>query len=144
MADGVVTACVVAWLERDDAQFDTAAGVDGDHQAEIDRLRVLVDESERALLGRPPAHLVGVDRGKIRAAFEEDSARLAELEREQTLAVLPSPVDGVTAENFPGLPLERRRAVVDYLVDILVLPVGRGRAAGEDSIDVTPKRRRSA
>jgi len=141
LVDKVVTDVIVAWLARDGATFDIPAGPVVDHRGEAEALRILVDQAEDALLGNPAEHLRDVSPAGIRRNLAKHRARLEELEQAEILASLPAPTDGVTAENFPGLPLERRRGVVNYLVDVVIRPATRGRWTGTDGIEVTPKRR---
>ena len=68
------------------------------------------------------------------------AARLAELERTEALARVPGPVEGVTPARWTALPLERRRAVVAYLVDVALLPA-RSPHFDPELIQITRKRR---
>ena len=68
------------------------------------------------------------------------AARLAELERAEALARVPGPLEGVTPARWAALPLERRRAVVAYLVDVVLLPA-RSPHFDRKLIKITRKRR---
>lgn len=140
LVDRVVTDVVVDWLARSGATFDQESGPAVDHRVEIDAVRIFIAELEDALIGSPTERLEGASLEGVRRNLAKQRAHLDKLERTEVLATLPSPVDGVTAENFPGLLLERRRAVIAHLVDVVLLP-GRGRGTREDSVLVTPKRR---
>lgn len=142
LVDRVVVRCVTAWLARDGAAFDAGrAGPAVDVRGQVDALRVLVAEAEDALLGNPPEHLKGVSLAAVRRNLDRHRARLEELQRSEVLSGLPSPVEGVTPENLGSLPLERRRAVVAYLVQVTIRPAVVGRRAGEDTVSVVPKPR---
>lgn len=135
VADDAVTVRVAAWLARDGVTFEDERPPAVDRGTELETLRVLVAQAEDALLGNPAEHLVGVSHAAVRRNLDRHRGRLVELEQAEILAALPGPMVGVTAENFPGLELERRRGVVDHLVAVTILPGVRG----EDGVQVIPK-----
>jgi len=140
LVDDVVTRFVVGWLARDGVTFDVpdTAVPTHDLRARADVLRLRIGEVEDALIGDPTEDLVGISREGLKRNLARLQKKLEDVEREEKLSVLPSTVHGVTAENFPGLPLDRRRSIVDYLCRVTILPTTRGGRAGEESIDVIP------
>ncbi|MCK9925439.1 recombinase family protein [Frankia sp. AgPm24] len=140
LVDDVVTRFVVGWLMRDGVTFDVPGTAVPAHdlRARADVLRLRISEVEDALIGDPTEDLADVSPDGLKRNLGRLRAKLDQVEREEKLSVLPSALHGVTAENFPGLPLDRRRSVVDYLCRVTVLPTTRGGHAGEESIDVIP------
>jgi hypothetical protein len=71
------------------------------------------------------------------------AAKLADLERAEALALVPGPLEGITPVRWSTLPLERRRAVVSFLVNVRLLPLPSKHHAKDDPelVEITPKRR---
>ena len=71
------------------------------------------------------------------------TARLADLERKEALALVPGPLEAITPARWSTLPLERRRAVVAFLVDVRLMPLPSKRHLHDDPelVEITPKRR---
>jgi hypothetical protein len=60
------------------------------------------------------------------------------------MALVPGPLEGITPARWSTLPLERRRAVVSFLVDVRLMPLPSKRHPYDDPelVKITPKRRR--
>ncbi|CAJ58959.1 MULTISPECIES: recombinase family protein [Frankia] len=140
LVDDVVTRFVVGWLARDGVTFDVpdVAVPTHDLRARADEVRLRISQVEDALVGDPTDDLRDVSVDGLKRNLARLRGKLEDLERDEKLTVLPSALHGVTAENFPGLPLDRRRSIVDYLCKVTVLPTSKGGHAGEESIDVIP------
>ncbi|CAJ61460.1 MULTISPECIES: recombinase family protein [Frankia] len=140
LVDDVVTRFVVGWLARDGVTFDVPdiAVPTHDLRARADEVRLRISQVEDALVGDPTDDLKDVSVDGLKRNLARLRGNLEDLERDEKLTALPSALHGVTAENFPGLPLDRRRSIVDYLCKVTVLPTSKGGHAGEESIDVIP------
>ncbi|ONH49984.1 hypothetical protein CcI49_38010 [Frankia sp. CcI49] len=141
LVDDVVTRYVVGWLVRDGVTFDappTTVTPSGDVRGKADAVRFRIGQVEDALIGDPTEDLVNVSRDGLSRNLARLRAQLEDLERQEALFTVPAELTGVTAENFPGLPFERRRNVIRYLCQTTILPTTKGGHAGEESIDIRP------
>jgi site-specific DNA recombinase len=137
LVDGVVEAYILALLEREGVGAPTPAAVPGDFHGQADALRLRLEQLEDKYSDGDLTR-AGYLRNRDRLA-----AKLADLERKEALAIVPGPLEGVTPERWAALPLERRRAVISYLVDVKLLPLPNKRhdKADPELIEITPKRR---
>ncbi len=134
LVEDVAVGLTLAWLERERvaAEPPVEPGRD-DPRAQADALRAQMERLEdMSVTGE-------ISRDGYRRNRDRILGDLAALERAEALLRVPSPVEGVTAAAWKDLPLDRRRAIVDYLWIVTVLPLGRGRHAGPESIDIKPK-----
>jgi hypothetical protein len=140
LVDDVVNRFVVGWMARDGVTFDVpATAVPAyDVRARVDAVRLRIAQVEDAMVGDPVEDLEHVSPEGLRRNLARLKDTLVDLERQETLTALPSPLHGVTAENFPDLPLDRRRNVVKYLCVVTILPTTSRGHAGPESIDVIP------
>jgi hypothetical protein len=69
------------------------------------------------------------------------AAKLAGLEREEALLRVPGPLEGITPKRWVALPLDPRRAVVGYLVDVKLLPTTGSGHHDPEPVKITRKRR---
>ena len=116
LVDGVVEEYVLALLEREGVGAPTPATVPADVRGNADAVRLRLEQLEDKYADGDLTR-AGYIRNRDRLA-----AKLAELERAEALARVPGPLEGVTPARWAALPLERRRAVVAYLVDVELLP----------------------
>lgn len=121
--DAVVDAYIVGYLRHHGVQ--PATGPTADYRTDIATVQRLVDDHEDALAGNPPPNLVNVSVAGLQRNLARHQARLVDLEAQQALLSVPEALDGVTAESWPALPLDRRRAVIRELVTVTLLPAQR-------------------
>ena len=133
--DEVVEAVVLGFLEREQFTMSTPAEPASD-RARADAVRVKLERLEDKY----------ADEDMSRAAYLRNrdrlTAQLLELERGAILQRVPGPLTDVTPETWSTLSLERRRAVVEFLVDVKLAPVttpGRHYPSPE-LVEVTTKR----
>jgi site-specific DNA recombinase len=74
---------------------------------------------------------------RLRQRLGEVEARMTASSRAPVLAGLAGAAD--VAAKWAALPLDRRRAVVDALMTVTILPTGRGRGFDRDSVRVEQK-----
>lgn len=130
--DAYVSAVIVARLSRDDAT-DLLTRTGGKDTVDM---HVRAVELRERLDGLAAVYADGAIDGRqlregsqrIRASLDATEAEIAEAGRESVLAGLVGVPD--VAAVWDGLTLDRRRAVLDALVTVTVLPSGRGRPAG--------------
>jgi site-specific DNA recombinase len=125
--DALVEAVVLARLQQPDAA-DLLGGADAPDQAalHLDRAALTVRLDEAAYAFADGA----ITAGQLRAATSSLRAKVAEVEtamaassRESVLGELVTAAD--VEATWGTLPLARRRAVVDLLVEVTLLPSGR-------------------
>ncbi|MFZ0714788.1 recombinase family protein [Mycobacterium sp.] len=139
--DALITEMVVRRLAREDA-VDLV--VTDDEEVDANALREQRRELEQGLvrLGRDFATAPAAFR---QSALDETNEKLAAIDAQLTDAVKVDVFEGVigaedVAAAFGGLGLGRRRTIVDALMTITVLPVGkRARVFDPDYIDVVWK-----
>jgi hypothetical protein len=143
--DAYVSAFVLDLLRHDDVikRLLTPAtpGVD------LDALRATVNAAQHRLTEIAADYGDGViSRAEMLTARERGTARLAEAEAELTAATAPTPLLGIVDQPDPGAAwlaadIGVRRAVLDALLTVTVLPVprGGGRARPIDGIDLDPE-----
>jgi DNA invertase Pin-like site-specific DNA recombinase len=117
--DAVVTRYVLSVLAREGVSFQQGAGkaaVDNSAKAAVVRrqLEGLEDKLADDLL--TPA--------SYRRQRDRKLAELAELDREERVTRLPGVMVGVSAATWADLPLDRQRAVVQYLCRVRLVPYG--------------------
>ena len=134
LVDGVVEGYVLALLEREGVGAPTPATASPDVRGNADAVRLRLEQLEDKYADGDLTR-AGYVRNRDRLA-----AKLAELERAEALARVPGPLEGVTPARWAALPLERRRAVVAYLVDVTLLPA-RSPHFDPELIKITRKRR---
>jgi DNA invertase Pin-like site-specific DNA recombinase len=141
--DQVVESYVLALLEREGVRAPTtistgsAAKADSKPNASTPpatTLRLRLEQVEDKYLAGD------VSRAAYLRNRDRLAARLADLERKEALSRVPSPMEGVTPERWAALPLDRKRAVISYLVDVRLLPSGRRRNDPE-LVAITKRRR---
>jgi DNA invertase Pin-like site-specific DNA recombinase len=151
-ADQFVAAVIVERLRRPDAVDLLAA-----EPADTTALHLQADSYRQRLKGLADAYADdAIDAAQLRSGSDRLRARLALVEEEIAAAargqVLPElagddPAD--PAAVWEGLDFDRRRAVVEVLVDVTILPARRGRRPGwrpgepyfdPASVRVEPKR----
>jgi site-specific DNA recombinase len=132
--DAIVEAYILALLEREDVGAPTPHTVPADLRGQVDAVRLRLDQLEDHLADGLLTR-AGYLRNRDRLA-----AKLAELERTEALMRVPGPLEGITRAKWSTLPLERRRAVVSYLVDVQLLP-STGKREDAELVKITPKRR---
>lgn len=138
--DELVEAVVIARLSRPDA-LDALA--EDDHtdraaaRAEVARLRAEMAEAQEALRA---GRLSPLDMAAYREGWEP---RLAEAEREATPAWLPSELAAVAgpdaARHWRDAPITTKRAVLDALVTVTILPTTARGWFDPNSVRVEPK-----
>lgn len=136
LVDGLVESYVLRLLAREQVGAPTATRAAPDQRGQADAVRVKLEALEDKY----------ADGDLPRAAYLRNrdrlAGRLAELERAEALARVPGPVEGVTPARWVSLPLDRRRAVVAFLVDVELMPVTRGGGHHDpELVKITPKRR---
>jgi DNA invertase Pin-like site-specific DNA recombinase len=137
LVDGLVEAYVLAVLKREQVGAPTRPAVSSDVRGEADAVRLRLDQLEDKY----------ADGDLTRAGYLRNrdrlTARLADLERTEALALVPGPLEGITPARWSTLPLERRRAVVAFLVDVRLMPLPSKRHPYDDPelVEITPKRR---
>jgi DNA invertase Pin-like site-specific DNA recombinase len=116
LVDGLVEAYILALLEREGVGAPTPATVPSDVRGKADAVRLRLEQLEDKY----------ADGDLTRAGYLRNrdrlTAKLAELERAEALMRVPGPLQGITTDRWAALPLERRRAVVAYLVNVRLLP----------------------
>ncbi len=116
LVDAVVEAYLLALLEREGVGAPTPVAAAPDVRGTADAVRLRLEQLEDKY----------ADGDLTRAGYIRNrdrlTAKLAELERAEALTRVPGPLEGVTPARWAALPLERRRAVVAYLVDVTLLP----------------------
>jgi site-specific DNA recombinase len=126
LVDCVVEKYIFALLKREGVGAPGPATVPADLRGQVDAIRLKLDQLEDKY----------VDNEITRAGYLRNrdrlSAKLADLERQEALAVVPGPLEGITPERWSTVPLERKRAVVSYLVDVKLLPLPTKRHAKDD------------
>jgi site-specific DNA recombinase len=136
LVDGLVEAYILALLEREGVSAPTSAEVPKDVRGQADAVRLKLEQLEDKY----------ADGDITRAGYLRNrdrlTAKLAELEREEALLRVPGPVEGIIPERWATLPLERRRAVVSYLVDVKLLPTAGSGHHNPELVRITPKERR--
>lgn len=129
LVDNLVERHVLALLAREGVDPQPVTMPDVRNEADALRLRVEQLEDKYA------------DGDLTRAGYLRNrdrlTARLAVLQRAEALARIPRPTDGVTAETWPDLALERKRAVVADLVTVRMLPSGGNPHFNPELIKVT-------
>ncbi len=122
---------MLALLEREGVGAPTPATAPPDVRGNADAVRLRLEQLEDKYADGDLTR-AGYVRNRDRLA-----ARLAELERAEALTRVPGPLEGVTPARWAALPLERRRAVVAYLVDVTLLPA-RSPHFDPELIKITP------
>jgi site-specific DNA recombinase len=137
LVDCVVEKYIFALLNREGVGAPTPAIVPADLRGQADAIRLKLDQLEDKYVDN---EITGA--GYLRNR-DRLSVKLADLERQEALAVVPGPLEGITPERWSTLPLERKRAVVSYLVDVKLLPLPSKRHAKDDPelVKITRKRR---
>jgi DNA invertase Pin-like site-specific DNA recombinase len=138
LVDCVVEKYIFALLEREGVGAPTPGTVPADLRGQADAIRLKLDQLEDKYVDNEITR-AGYLRNRDRLA-----ARLADLERTEALALVPGPLEGITPARWSTLPLERRRAVVSFLVDVRLMPLPSKRHPYDDPelVKITPKRRR--
>ncbi len=147
--DGFVETIILERLSRPDAAELLAPDRTGDTaalHAEDAGLRARLDELARLYaVGVIDARQLEAGSTQIRTQREVITARLGAASRGSVLAGVADAVD--PAKVWGGLDLSRRRAIVEVLLDVVILRTGRGgpRRKGEtvfdpESIEITWKR----
>lgn len=131
LVDNLVEAVILDLLAREGVGPQPVAVPDVRGKADALRLRLEQLEDKYADGDLPRA---GYLRNRDRL-----TAMLTDLQRAEALARIPGPTDGVTAENWSALPLERRRAVVAHKVAVRLLPSGGNPHFNPELIKITPK-----
>jgi site-specific DNA recombinase len=133
--DEKVNQTIVSLLNQDDVKIRTSADPTSvDNSAKLAAVRRQLTQLEDRLSDEDLS-LAAYRRQRTRKL-----AQLAELERQEALSRVPDELMGVTAENFIGLPLERRRAVVRTLVVVRLLPnTRRGSRFDPITVEVMPR-----
>lgn len=109
--DRIVVGLVKTWLARERIERETFTPTPTNRQkAEAVRLKLERLEDKYA---DDDISVAGYRRNRARLTAELD-----ELTREEALSHAPDVLEGVTPQSFDALPLERRRAVVDYLCTV--------------------------
>jgi site-specific DNA recombinase len=144
--DAFVTAVVLERLSRKDARDLLTRDTPGDTTG----LHLEADQLRQRLRGLADAYADGaIDAGQLRFGSERLRARMDAVEAEIAARARGSILAGVAdapdpAKVWKGLPLSRRRAIVDLLVTVTILPGRRGRRpgwqAGESYFDPTTVR----
>ena len=139
--DEYVAAVAVERLSRADARDLLTTGDDAPDAGELrEESLALRSRLESLALDFADGDLTPA---QLRAATERLRERLATVEAQQaSTSSAPVLADLVQAEDvravWDGLPLSRRRAVVDLLMTVTVLPVGRsGNAFDPDAVQIT-------
>jgi site-specific DNA recombinase len=137
LVDGVVEGYVLALLEREGVGAPMPATVPSGVRGQADAIRLRLDQLEDLYVDGDITR-TGYLRNRDRL-----TAKLADLERVEALALVPGPLEGITPGRWSTLPLERRRAVVSFLVNVRLLPLPSKRHAKDDPelVEITPKRR---
>jgi site-specific DNA recombinase len=137
LVDDLVESYVLALLKREGIGTPTPAKTPDDARAKADAVRLQLDRLEDKWADETISR-AGYIRNRDRL-----TTKLVGLERQEALERVPGPLEGVTPARWAALPLERRRAVVSYLVDVKLLPAkGAGRHDPE-LVVITPERRKS-
>ncbi|AGF71575.1 recombinase family protein [Corynebacterium halotolerans] len=136
LTDRTVREVIVARLEKGDIQ-QALARSKGQDTAELvterDTVRqAMADLAEAVGAGAMTVAQMTAANAGLMARLEELNERLEAADTTGVLAQL----DGVTSprDYWDSADLERRRAVLDALVEVVILPVGRGLPAGPESI----------
>jgi len=140
LVDGVVVEHILAVLRREKVAHRGPTGPTPGVREKTDALRKRIAQVEDALVGDPTDDLKEVSQAGLRRNLVRLRAQLADMERHEALDRVPGAAEGVTAENFPTLPFERRRAVVAYFVTVRLLKTRPGRF-DPDSVEVRSARR---
>jgi hypothetical protein len=137
LVDGLVEAYILALLEREQIGAPTRTTVPSDIRGQADAIRLRLDQLEDKYADGDLTR-AGYLRNRDRLAV-----RLADLERMEALAIVPGPLEGITPARWSTLPLERRRAVVSFLVDVKLMPLPSKRHPYDDPelVKITSKRR---
>jgi site-specific DNA recombinase len=137
LVDAVVEAYIFALLKREEVGAPPLATVPSDIRGQADAIRLRLDQLEDKYADGDITR-AGYLRNRDRLA-----ARLADLERAEALMRVPGPLQGVTLDRWAALPLERRRAVVSFLVNVRLMPLPNKRHPYDDPelVEITPKRR---
>jgi DNA invertase Pin-like site-specific DNA recombinase len=134
LVDGLVEAYILALLEREGVGAPTSATVPLDLRGKADAVRLRLEQLEDKY-AEGDLTRAGYLRNRDRL-----TAKLAELERTEALTRVPGPLQGITAARWAALPLERRRAVVAYLVNVRLLPAA-GSHHDPELVQITRKSR---
>lgn len=142
LVEEVVERVIVARLSRDDARDllvdDDRPDVDALRE-EADGVRRRLDEVAAAFAeGDVTAAQLKTATARLRARLADVEGRMAHVDRAPVLAELVTADD--VAATWAALPLARRRAVVDLLAVVTLLP-GRGGRAPFDPASVRVERR---
>ena len=116
LVDEVVEKYVLGKLEEGGVPYTPVATVSPDVRGLADGVRLRLEQLEDKYADGDLSR-AGYLRNRDRL-----TAKLTELERDEVLARVPGPLEGVTPDNWSDLPLDRRRAVVAYLVEVTLLP----------------------
>jgi hypothetical protein len=116
LVDGVVERYLMALLDREGVGAPTPATAPPDLRGKAEAVRLRLEQLEDKYADGDMSR-AGYIRNRDRLA-----AKLADLERQEALTRVPGPLEGVTPARWAALSLERRRAVVAYLVDVTLLP----------------------
>jgi DNA invertase Pin-like site-specific DNA recombinase len=135
LVDGLVESYILALLEREQVGAPIAAEVPKDVRGQADAIRLRLEQLEDKYSDGDISR-TGYLRNRDRLA-----AKLAELDREEALLRVPGPMEGITPAKWVTLPLERRRAVVGYLVDVVLMPTAGSGHHDPELIKIAPKRR---
>jgi len=137
LVDALVEMYVLRLLDREGVGAHSPATSPPDVRGKADAVRLRLEQLEDKY----------ADGDLTRAAYIRNrdrlSGSLAELERAEALLRVPGPLEGITPARWASLPLERRRAVVDYLVSVRLLPTAGSGHHDPELIQITPKRRRA-
>jgi site-specific DNA recombinase len=139
--DGLVTRVVLALLSRPDAAAvfaDSAAPDTADLATEAMTLRARLDALAVEFADG------SLTASQLRAATERLRARLADVETRMVSTSRGSVLDGLVgaqdvAAAWDALSLDRRRAVVDVLCTVTILPASKGRGFDPSTVKITPK-----
>jgi site-specific DNA recombinase len=130
--DAYVEAIIVEWLSRPDAAELLAPDQRGDTAALLTRDAALRERLEQ--LGRDFA-TGAIDAITLRAGTEQIRHDREQITAELAAASAGSVLAGVAdapdpAKVWVGLDLSRKRAIVDVLIDVVILPAHKGRRPG--------------
>ena len=140
--DQLITKEIVAFLATPGAAAIFQPVADPELEAEVEKLRAKLDEAADQFAADE------IDGEQLRRITDRLRPRLREVEAKlQPVVVdLEDLATPDIAERWDGIPLERRRAVVDYLLEIRLLPRGKDarRRFEPASVSARWKQRRAA
>jgi site-specific DNA recombinase len=136
LVDGLIESYVLALLEREQVGAPAAVEVPNDVRGQGDAIRLRLEQLEDKYSDGDISRS-GYLRNRDRLA-----AKLAEFEREEALLRVPGPLEGITPDRWAALPLDRRRAVVSFLVKVVLMPTTAGSGHHNPKlVQITPKKR---